>query len=592
MCGIIATKGKNHFHDEIIGKMLESLAHRGPDERKFVRINDTTLGQTRLSIVDLSEGNQPMRDNEKSMTIVFNGEIYDYKNLRLDLEAKGHIFRTQSDTEVILKSYIQYGQNCIKYLDGMFAFVIYDEEKDLLFFARDRFGKKPFYYTFIDGTFVCASEIKAIFVTNKIKGEINPEALYDYLNFGYIGPDKTIYSNIQTLLPAHAGILKGKEITTWQYWSLEKKGKQIEYDEAKKEIKRLFDDAVKKRMVADVEIGSLLSGGVDSTITTYYAQKYSSFPIKTFSVGYDGNKNELPFAIQASKKIGTDHYSLPINTDLSEALIDIVSYMDEPHGDNSNFPQQLISRLASTKVKVALTGDGADELFMGYGWYQKKMHIPKWRLDKKILSAFTIQQKVVTVFCDKEIRKLVKSPIQKNKNYLKSIINKVSNSIYKINLFDLQYYLPGQLLTKIDRTSMMNSLEVRSPFLDTKLVEFVYNLPTNFKMSKTENKIILKDILAEIFPRDFVYRRKQGFGAPIKDWLGQDKIKKMIEQTLKNPNSPMYKYLDKKYVNKIVIEFEQTKDNNDNSAHRLWILFCLGLWFREHVKFINTINDN
>jgi asparagine synthase (glutamine-hydrolysing) len=342
MCGILAIKGKLSLSDDTVSKMLGTLSHRGPDEQKFIKIKDAILGQARLSIVDLSAGNQPMTDNSKSITIVFNGEIYDYQNLKKDLEDKGHVFRTKSDTEVILKSYIEYGEDCVKYIDGMFAFVIYDQEKDLFFFARDRFGKKPFYYTFIDNTFICASEIKAIIASQKIKGQINPQAIHDYLKYSYIGPDKTIYKNISTLPPAHAGILENGKLKTWQFWSLKKQKIEMSYEQAKEQIKKIFTNAVRKRMIADVEIGSLLSGGVDSTITTYYAQKYSARPIKTFSIGYDGEKNELPYAIQASKKIGTDHYSLPINSDMSQALIDIISYMDEPHGDNSDFPQPTI----------------------------------------------------------------------------------------------------------------------------------------------------------------------------------------------------------------------------------------------------------
>jgi asparagine synthase (glutamine-hydrolysing) len=520
-----------------------------------------------------------MKDNSKPITIVFNGEIYDYINLKKDLEQKAHIFRTQSDTEVILKAYIQYGTDCLKHIDGMFAFAIWDEEKKEMFIARDRFGKKPFYYTFVEDTFFGASEIKAIFASDKIKGKINPEALYDYLHYGYIGPDKTIYSNISTLLPGHALILKDGNLKTWQYWNLKKIKNDDSYDQAKNQIKKLFDDASRKRMIADVEIGSLLSGGVDSTLTTYYAQKYSTFPIKTFSVGYESDKNELPYAIQASKKIGTDHYSLPINSNLASALLDIISYMDEPHGDNSNFPQHLISKLASSKVKVALTGDGADELFMGYGWYQKKMHTPRWRIDLLWKDAFSIQQKMITMFDDCEIKKLVKSVVNKNENYLKSILINITDPIEKINIFDLKFYLPGQLLNKIDRTSMMNSLEVRSPFLDTKLAEYVFNLPKEYKFSKFQNKIILKDILAEIFPEDFVYRRKQGFGAPIKDWLNQDKIRNLIKTNLLNKNAFIANYINQPYISKIVTDFDNKKRN---SEYRLWVLLCLGIWFTNH----------
>ena len=583
MCGILAIKGKLSLSDDTVSKMLGTLSHRGPDEQKFIKIKDAILGQARLSIVDLSAGNQPMTDNSKSITIVFNGEIYDYQNLKKDLEDKGHVFRTKSDTEVILKSYIEYGEDCVKYIDGMFAFVIYDQEKDLFFFARDRFGKKPFYYTFIDNTFICASEIKAIIASQKIKGQINPQAIHDYLKYSYIGPDKTIYKNISTLPPAHAGILENGKLKTWQFWSLKKQKIEMSYEQAKEQIKKIFTNAVRKRMIADVEIGSLLSGGVDSTITTYYAQKYSARPIKTFSIGYDGEKNELPYAIQASKKIGTDHYSLPINSDMSQALIDIISYMDEPHGDNSDFPQYLISKLASSKVKVALTGDGADELFMGYGWYQKKMHTPKWRIDKLFKNSFTIQQEMIRMFSDQEIAKLVKIPCSKNENYLKSIVNTVSDPIDKINNFDILFYLPGQLLTKIDRTSMMSSLEVRSPFLDTELVEYVYNLSNNFKFSKNQNKIILKEILAEIFPKDFVYRRKQGFGAPVKDWIKQNSITNLINLELVNKQSQIYQYLDYNFIQNIISDFAQ---NKRNSEHRLWIILCLAIWIDEHKENI------
>lgn len=575
----MAIKGNLYLKDEIINNMLGTLSHRGPDEQKFIKIDNAVLGQTRLSIIDLSAGNQPMTDNSKPITIIFNGEIYDYQILKKDLENKGHNFSTKSDTEVILKAYIEYGKDCVKYIDGMFAFIIFDQEKDLFFFARDRFGKKPFYYTFIEDSFICASEIKAIFASQKIKGQINPQALHDYLKYSYIGPDKTIYKNISTLPPAHAGILENGQIKTWKFWSLKKQSIEVNYEKAKEQIKKLFADAVRKRMIADVEIGSLLSGGVDSTITTYYAQKYSSKPIKTFSVSYDGDKNELPYAIQASKKIGTEHYSLPINGEMSQALIDIISYMDEPHSDNSNFPQQLISKLASSKVRVALTGDGADEIFMGYGWYQKKMHTPKWRIDKLFKNSFTIQQETIQIFNNEEISKLVKIPYSKDENYLKSVVNTVSDPIDKINNFDLMFYLPGQLLTKIDRTSMMNSLEVRSPFLDTKLVEYVYNLPNKFKFSKNQNKIILKDILTEIFPKDFVYRRKQGFGAPVKNWLKQDSMVNLINSKLLNKQSFIYKYLDYNFIQKTINNFSLDKRN---SEHRLWILLCLSIWFEQH----------
>ena len=312
MCGIIAITGDrtSEITDITIDNMLSSLSRRGPNDRGSLRINNTILGMTRLSIVDLSTGDQPMTDNKYPHTIVFNGEIYGYKDIRKKLETSGHIFKTNSDTEVILKAYAQYGQKCVDHLDGMFAFTIWDEDKKELFIARDRFGKKPFYYSWIKNTFFGASEIKTLFASGLMKGKISRQALDNYLEHMYIPPWKTIYSNIHTLQPAHAGIIRNGKIHTWKYWQINKHHIDIPYDDAKIEIKRLFNNAVQKRMIADVEIGSLLSGGVDSTLVTSCAQKHSAKPIKTFSFGYGKYKNELPFALEASQKIGTEHYTL------------------------------------------------------------------------------------------------------------------------------------------------------------------------------------------------------------------------------------------------------------------------------------------
>ncbi len=590
MCGIIAIVGKNanKISDQKVGAMLACLAKRGPDDRGFERFensNDSSaiLGQTRLSIVDLSPaGHQPMRDNTRPLTIVFNGEIYGYKDARKALEAKGHKFGTNSDTEVILKAYAEYGEKCVDHLDGMFAFALWDEQKHELFVARDRFGKKPFYYTFVNNTFYAASEIKSLFASGLVKAEINPEVIGDYLRLLYVPPNKTIYKNIHTLFPAHAGVVKDGKLETWGYWNLEKKEPKVSYQEAKAKIKQLFDQAVKKRMVADVEIGTLLSGGIDSTMVTLYAQKYSKTPIKTFSVGYEGARNELPYALEASKKIGTDHYTLDVKADLVGELEKIIEYMDEPHADSSNFPQAMISGLASSKVKVTLSGDGADELFMGYGWYQKYWHTPRWKLSRLFGNAFSTYKKIIAVFDDSERSQLLKTPSTSDGSFEYAVSSDITDPIHKINAFDLRFYLPGQLLSKIDRTSMMHSLEVRSPFLDTALAEYVYNLPTEFKLSKDKNKIILKDILAEVFPKEFVYRRKQGFGAPIDLWLQDDKMKVFVNSLLES-DSKMYDYLNKNQVLKIRDTFYATSPSIAKyTAQKLWSLLCLALWFQKH----------
>ncbi len=581
MCGIIAITGNNAgtIENGRIDAMLSTLSKRGPDDKGFVREDRAIIGQTRLSIVDIGGGHQPMKDTKNPYTIVFNGEMYGYKDLRGRLELLGHSFSTQSDTEVILKAYAEYGDACLDQLDGMFVFALWDDIKKELFIARDRFGKKPFYYTFIDKTFFGASEIKALFATGKIKGKIDPGALEDYLRLSYIPPNKSIYSNIHVLPPAHVATIKDGNIRMRKYWDLEKKEVSISFVEAKKTIKKLFDLAVQKRMVADVEIGSLLSGGIDSTLVTLYAQKYASHPIKTFAVGYDKGVNELPFALEASKKIGTDHFTLTAQASDIEELRNVIEYFDEPHADSSNFPQHLISKLASTKVKVALSGDGADELFMGYGWYQKYWNTP---LYKKIFeNPFSSYRKMVEVFDRKERAVLIKKRTLIEDEFESLATSGAVDSFDKINRYDLKIYLPGQLLTKIDRTSMMHSLEVRSPFLDTALVEFVYNLPWKFKINKTENKIILKDILSEIMPKDFVYRRKQGFGAPIVDWLKEKVLQDEIHKILTDNAHPMYKYLDRETVRKII---EKKDRYTKSSIRKIWSILCLGIWFELHYK--------
>ncbi len=597
MCGIIAIAGKNlvKIDDTKVRAMLSTLSLRGPDEHNFVRINNgdssAILGQTRLSIIDISGGHQPMKDSSVDVTVTFNGEIYNYKELRKDLENKGYLFSTKSDTEAILKAYIEYNDKCVDYLDGMFAFVIWDNRNGSLFMARDRFGKKPLYYSFdTNNNLNIASEIKAILATG-LKGKIDPRAVDNYLALTYIPPWKTIYSNIQTLPPAHTATYCAGTIKVKKYWQLKSNPIKVSYWDAKNKIKELFDLSVKKRMIADVEIGALLSGGVDSTLICAYAQKYSTNPLKTFSLGYGELINELPFAKQASDKIGTDHFTLQASADLTAELELVTQYLDEPHSSSSNFPQHLVSKLASSKVKVALSGDGADELFLGYGWYWKYWNTSKSdRLKNMIFSnQFNEYMKYISIFSKKERLLFMKNQSAVNNDILgQETISVDSTDIKKINIFDITTYLPGQLLVKVDRTSMMNSLEIRCPFLDYKLAEYVYNLPIEYKMDKINGKIILKDILSEIMPEDFVYRKKQGFGAPVLDWLKTKKMESYVKNILIN-DALIYKYINKKPVMDLIQSFYEpisskiTKESK--TFDKIWNLLCLELWLKYHQKY-------
>jgi len=583
MCGIFAVSGIS-ADEARVKAALATLNKRGPDDTGILSFSKCTLTQARLAIVDLTTGNQPMRDNAHKHAVTFNGEIYGYKTLRADLEKKGHRFSTESDTETILKAYAEYGEHCVDHLDGMFAFALWDDDKQQLFLARDRFGKKPLYYaTGSRGELVVASEIKAL-IAYGITPIIDPRGIDAYLTLMYLPPWMTFFSNVHTLPPAHTAIFKNGSLSTSRYWKLEEKAPlTISYNEAKEETRRLFDKAVEKRMIADVEIGAFLSGGIDSTLVTAHATKYASGKIKTFSIGYGDYINELPFAAEAAEVIGTDHYSREVRTALTDVLEDVVSYLDEPHADSANLAQSVVSDFAREKVKVALSGDGGDELFLGYGSYNAYWNRPKLVTLKNALISNPLREHLrsITMFPEAMRRNLMKQSVAGNREYVHSDVQALgTKDAHAINLFDLTTTLPGMFLTKVDRTSMMHSLEVRCPFLDTALAEFAYQLPMDYKMSRTTGKLILKDLLAEIMPRTFVDRKKQGFGAPVRKWLQEDAMRSYVTTHFENNDSPLYEYLDRATVQTFV---HTTQAGNDQKSHyRLWVLLCLELWLLKH----------
>lgn len=584
MCGIVGVVAETvgQMERSAIEAMIPALCKRGPDDSGCIIFPNCVLGHTRLSILDLATGHQPMQAPDKKIAITFNGEIYNFQELKGELERQGHCFETRSDTEVILQAYLEYGTECPKYLDGMFAFAIWDQRKNSLFMARDRFGKKPLYYALdSSGRFWFASEIKALLRSNCIESQIDLCALDYYLRWAHIPPMKTAYQHIHTLPPAHSMLYSNRKITTQRYWSLEHKPLSISYPQAKEEVRFRLKEAVRKRMVADVEIGALLSGGVDSTLVTHFAQEVASRPIKTFSVGYGDHINELPYSHIASTKIGTDHHVLQVDgAELPDDLQSVVRYFDEPHADSSNISQFLVSALAQKKVKVALCGDGGDELFLGYDWYQSYSQIP---LHKRIVQRCFSDPlleflKIREVFSADERRLLWRNGGSDDSDPL---ISELTRSWLppetKINLFDLGFYLPGQLLVKADRAGMMNSLELRSPLLDYGLAEFVYNLPLKFKLNHGRGKIILKDILAEFMPREFVDRKKQGFGAPVREWLKRDRFKALACDFLGGSDASIHTLFDRANVRSILEDFYS---KNRPNHHKIWVLLCLELWMQ------------
>lgn len=587
MCGIITIVGDAKTNSGQTDAMLSSLALRGPDDHGTLSFPRCTLGQTRLSIIDLSGGKQPMRDNTRDMAITFNGEIYNYRELKKKLEANGYAFSTNSDTEVILKAYQEYGDECPKHLDGMFAFALWDNEKERLFMARDRFGKKPMYYTFDDekNLFV-ASEIKALFASGRIKGVVDNGAIDNYLQLTYIPPWKTIYKNIHTLAPAHCAIFENGSMNIKRYWRMEYNPIKTTYEEAKEEVRRLLEDAVEKRMLtADVEVGSLLSGGVDSSFVSILASKYISRPLKTFSLGYGDYINELPYAKQVSDTINSEHYTIQAESDLVQELEKVTAYFDEPHADSSDFPQHIISQLAGSKVKVALSGDGGDEIFMGYGWHTRHQNLSyrAHTFEKLFLDKFQGRVRGTRVFAPWQRMALWGGMRHVNNDiFAPTAYADKKNAMNNITTFDLTTYLPGQLLSKVDRTSMMHSLEVRSPFLDTHLAEYVCNLPIEYKIGEDGQKRILKDLLMEHMPADFVHRRKQGFGAPVARWLKEEKMGIFVREKLGH-GAHIRSLFVGKTIDFLLKDFYTR--NNDAVCMKIWTLLCLELWFQSHRQY-------
>lgn len=582
MCGIIGIVGKD-AREALVEASLRSLSQRGPDDHGTMAFEGAMLGQTRLAIIDLSPGgHQPKKDNEKNIAITFNGEIYNYKELRTELQKAGHRFSSESDTEVILKAYLEYGSDCPKYLDGMFAFCIWDAEKKELFMAKDRFGKKPLYYAYTpSGSLVVGSEIKAL-LSAGIVGEIDPSAIDAYLSLMFVPPWRTIYKNVHTILGGHSALYKDGNLTVSKYWELQNKPITISYEDAKQEVKRLFTESVRKRMIADVEIGSFLSGGVDSTLVTAYAQKFSSHPIKTFSLGYGEEINELPYAEEASKKIGTDHHILQAHSELTDELESAIAYFDEPHGDTASFPQHILSEATAKQVKVALSGEGGDELFLGYGRYFSYFHTNK--LSRLRNALFSSQYKDFirnsTVFPVSLRASLFKEGLAIAHEQIDMLTTSFEGSpVQKMDFFDITTHMQGLLLTKVDRMSMMHGLEVRCPFLDYKLAEFAFNLPEEYKTDGNTGKIILKDVLREIMPDFFVDRKKQGFGAPVRKWLSEEKMRAYVEKKF-DADAKVYTYLKAEAVHKFIKDVYAKK--HPKGYYQLWVLLCLEIWLEKH----------
>lgn len=622
MCAVVGFVDFDRFSDiSILKKMTDVLSHRGPDfEGFFIENNDYCsigLGHRRLSIIDLSlNGNQPM--NYDDNIIIYNGEVYNFLEIKKNLELLGYIFTSSSDTEVILKAFHRWGINFVKKLNGMFVIVIYNKKKNLLYIIRDRVGVKPLFYYQKNNLFMFASEIKSFHKNFKFNKEVDEKSLSMYFQFGYILEPNTIFKNVKKLkagyyLEFDLNIKKFKEI---QYWDLlefyNKKKTDISLEEAANHTEDLLTNSFKSRMISDVPVGVFLSGGYDSSTVAAILQKNSIKKIKTFTIGFKNkNFNEALYAKRIAEHLGTEHHEkYCTEDDAKDLVLQLPRIFDEPFGDSSAIPTILLSQFAKKHVKVSLSADGGDEIFGGYNKYDQvikysnsflsylnffKNFLPeiKSNIFEKTIKNFNLKyfffqnlfkknqslclmNALSSFFVPTEISTLINS---KNFNYdsnfnLFSQLKDTNDNLNKILAIDFKTYLVDDILTKLDRSSMNSSLEGRDPMLDHNIVEFVATLNSNFKISNGEKKIILKKIAHKyIFKKD-LDRPKMGFSPPLYDWLIKDfapildfyfEEKKLNKQNILNSN----------YVRKIYLEFINGKKENSN---KIWLILNFLTW--------------
>ncbi|MBF0420159.1 MAG: asparagine synthase (glutamine-hydrolyzing) [Magnetococcales bacterium] len=616
MCGIV---GIASFSSELNRSWLaigrDAMTHRGPDDAGEWWSDDGRVGlaQRRLSIIDLSSaGHQPMHDASGMLSIVFNGEIYNFVNLRDELAAKGYSFQSHSDTEVILAAYREWGTQCLLRFNGMFAFALYDARKQTVFLARDRAGEKPLFYHLASGVLRFASELKALLADPALPRGVAPDALDCYLAMGYVPGERCILQGYNKLPPAHALLfdLQSGQSNLWRYWQLpELIMEQVPLDEAAllDELEALMEDAVRRQMVADVPVGVLLSGGVDSSLITAMAVRASN-QVQTFTIGFPGHGklDETEHARLIARHFGTRHTELMAKDVTVDLLPRLAQQFDEPMVDSSMIPTFLVSQLVRQHCTVALGGDGGDELFGGYGhysrlqWMQKKLGpIPRFLRNGIALAAEKLLPvglkgrnwlqglaedldkglPLIASYFDTTMRRrlLTKQSAWslEAENVLKSRLPVHSDLLQRATRMDFANYLAEDILVKVDRVSMLNSLEVRAPMLDYRLIEFAFSkVPSQLKATQTEKKILLKRLTTRVLPPGFDRQRKQGFSIPLGEWLRGGASRKLFNEVLRDPDC----CFDSVTVDSLLRGQDQGRSNGE----RLFALVLFELWRREY----------
>lgn len=617
MCGIIGhirlnNNDENQISDSYINIALQEILHRGPDNQSYIHTKSGFLGHARLSIIDTNESaNQPMSDPTGRWTIIFNGEIYNYQLLKEELIREGVSFNTHSDTEVLLQLLIKRGKEALNKVNGFFAFCFYDAVDDSYLIARDRFGIKPLVYHKSSDRFFFGSELRSL-ISLGIEKKVCKKALANYFRFNYIPAPETIFENTYKLLPGHCISISKGQVVNESYYTYYPKEKSIDnFETASKNVKNLLEKSVQKRMVSDVPLGSFLSGGVDSSIIASIASKQHS-NLSTFSIGFQDEPyfDETKYAEKVAKHIGSNHSTFKLsNSELFSNLDNIIHAIDEPMADSSAINVYILSKLTKEKVTVALSGDGADELFSGYN----KHHALYWASQKNLKNSFIKTFGGLTNITPKsrqskwsnfarqieKYHKGLKLTSEDRYLYWASFMNssKVERLVYQNPVYDLpiksisdfndylyldfNLVLPNDMLRKVDMMSMANSLEVRTPFLDNELVEYVFSLPSSFKINSTDKKIILKEAFKDDLPKEIFHRKKHGFEVPLLKWF-QNELKEELKTVVFNKE----KILEQGILNWDVIqEIERGlfSKNPKDAVMETWALYVFQKWYEKFI---------
>lgn len=608
MCGICGFTGQIIDRDETIKNMTEVITHRGPDDNGFYLDEDISMGFRRLSIIDLGTGHQPIYNEDQTLVLTFNGEIYNYKELRGELLAQGHVFSTETDSEVLLHGFEQWGEKLLDRLRGMFGFAIYNKKDKSLFIARDFFGIKPMHYTQVGDSFVYGSEIKSLLQFPGFEKKFNYRALDNYLSFQYVVPPETFFEGVYCLLPGHYLWYKDGRVTTTRYFEPKfHPDESMTEEEAVDKIEQVFENSVNAHKISDVEVGCFLSSGVDSSyVSTYFADQ------KTFTVGFDFGEryNEISWAKRLSEKIGVDHRTKLITSEEFWGSIEKVQYhMDQPLADPSCIALYFVSKLASESVKVVLSGEGADELFGGYTvyneprvfkWYQRllpyKLRMALYRFAKKLpdikgrgfimRGARPIEEKFIGnafMYDADDKKRILKDPsiVTKPQDLCKKYYDRVKDydEVTKMQYLDINLWMVGDILLKADRMSMANSLELRVPFLDKEVFKVASSLPTRLRVNRENTKYAMRQAAMRHLPPETAQKEKLGFPVPTRVWLRDERYYNVVKEMFHSDTA-------KKFFNPDVITgfLDEHYSGKEDNSRKVWTIYIFLVWYNIYFK--------